>query len=36
VPDKRLVEEAMCKLRLTVGVTTKLNRGNLVHGREVP
>jgi molybdopterin-dependent oxidoreductase alpha subunit len=34
VPDKPLVEEAMRKLRLTVAVTTKLNRGHLVHGRE--
>jgi formate dehydrogenase major subunit len=34
VPDKPLVEEAMRKLRLTVAVTTKLNRGHLVHGKE--
>jgi molybdopterin-dependent oxidoreductase alpha subunit len=34
VPDKPLVEEAMRKLRLTVAVTTKLNRGHLIHGRE--
>jgi formate dehydrogenase major subunit len=34
VPDKPMVEGAMRKLRLTVGVTTKLNRGHLVHGRE--
>jgi formate dehydrogenase major subunit len=34
VPDKPLVQEAMRKLRLTVAVTTKLNRGHLVHGRE--
>ncbi len=33
VPDKPLVQEAMRKLRLTVAVTTKLNRGHLVHGR---
>jgi anaerobic selenocysteine-containing dehydrogenase len=33
VPDKPLVEEAR-KLRLTVAVTTKLNRGHLVHGKE--
>jgi len=33
-PDKLLVEEAMRKLRLTAAVTTKLNRGHLVHGRE--
>ncbi len=34
VPDKPLVQEAMRKLRLTVAVTTKLNRGHLVHGKE--
>jgi molybdopterin-dependent oxidoreductase alpha subunit len=34
VPDKPLVEEAMRKLHLTVAVTTKLNRGHLVHGKE--
>ena len=34
VPDKPMVEGAMRKLRLTVGVTTKLNRGHLVHGKE--
>jgi molybdopterin-dependent oxidoreductase alpha subunit len=34
VPDKPLVEAAMRKLRLTVGVTTKLNRGHLIHGQE--
>jgi molybdopterin-dependent oxidoreductase alpha subunit len=34
VPDRPLVEQAMRKLRLTVAVTTKLNRGHLVHGRE--
>jgi formate dehydrogenase major subunit len=34
VPDKPLVEEAMRRLRLTVAVTTKLNRGHLVHGKE--
>ncbi|HEX9465112.1 MAG TPA: FdhF/YdeP family oxidoreductase [Alphaproteobacteria bacterium] len=34
VPDKPLVQDAMRKLRLTVAVTTKLNRGHLVHGRE--
>jgi molybdopterin-dependent oxidoreductase alpha subunit len=33
VPDKPLVQEAMRKLRLTVAVTTKLNRGHLVHGQ---
>ena len=34
VPDKPMVQEAMRKLRLTVAVTTKLNRGHLVHGKE--
>jgi formate dehydrogenase major subunit len=34
VPDKPVVEEAMRRLRLTVGITTKLNRGHLVHGEE--
>jgi molybdopterin-dependent oxidoreductase alpha subunit len=34
VPDKPLVEGAMRKLRLTAAVTTKLNRGHLVHGKE--
>ena len=34
VPDKPMVEEAMRKLRLTVAVTTKLNRGHIVHGKE--
>ena len=34
VPDRPVVEEAMRKLRLTVGVTTKLNRAHLVHGQE--
>jgi molybdopterin-dependent oxidoreductase alpha subunit len=32
VPDRPLVEAAMRRLRLTVGITTKLNRGHLVHG----
>src|SRR5258707_15444718 len=34
VPEKPVVQEAMRKLRLTVAVTTKLNRGHLVHGKE--
>jgi molybdopterin-dependent oxidoreductase alpha subunit len=34
VPDKPLVQDAMRKLRLTAAVTTKLNRGHLVHGRD--
>jgi formate dehydrogenase major subunit len=32
VPDKPVAEEAMRRLRLTVGITTKLNRGHLIHG----
>jgi molybdopterin-dependent oxidoreductase alpha subunit len=32
VPDKPVAEAAMRRLRLTVGITTKLNRGHLVHG----
>lgn len=32
VPDKAVAEAAMRRLRLTVGITTKLNRGHLVHG----
>jgi formate dehydrogenase major subunit len=31
VPDKPLVEQAIRKLRLTVAVTTKLNRSHLIH-----
>ena len=34
VPDKPIVEAAMRRLRLTVGITTKLNRGHLVHGEQ--
>ena len=34
VPDRSVVEPAMRRLRLTVGITTKLNRGHLVHGEE--
>ncbi|MBX3540043.1 MAG: FdhF/YdeP family oxidoreductase [Chelatococcus sp.] len=34
VPDTERSYEAMRKLRLTVAVTTKLNRGHLVHGRD--
>jgi molybdopterin-dependent oxidoreductase alpha subunit len=34
VPDKPVVEDAMRRLRLTVGITTKLNRGHLVHGEQ--
>jgi molybdopterin-dependent oxidoreductase alpha subunit len=34
VPDKPVAEAAMRRLRLTVGITTKLNRGHLVHGEQ--
>jgi formate dehydrogenase major subunit len=34
VPDTDRSYAAMRKLSLTVGITTKLNRGHLVHGRE--
>ncbi|CAM5775360.1 molybdopterin oxidoreductase alpha subunit [Labrys miyagiensis] len=34
VPDTERVREAMGRLRLTVAINTKLNRGHLVHGRE--
>jgi formate dehydrogenase major subunit len=34
VPDKPFVEQAMRRLRLTVAISTKLNRGHLVHGRQ--
>lgn len=34
VPDKPMAEAAMRRLRLTVGITTKLNRGHLVHGEQ--
>jgi molybdopterin-dependent oxidoreductase alpha subunit len=34
VPDKPVVQEAMRRLRLTVAVTTKLNRGHLIHGKQ--
>ena len=34
VPDTDRAYAAMRKLALTVGITTKLNRGHLVHGRE--
>ena len=32
VPDSPIAEAAMRRLRLTVGITTKLNRGHVVHG----
>jgi len=34
VPDWTVTEAAMRRLRLTVAVSTKLNRGHLVHGKE--
>jgi molybdopterin-dependent oxidoreductase alpha subunit len=34
VPDSTVAEAAMRNLRLTVAVSTKLNRGHLVHGKE--
>ncbi len=33
-PDTRLTQAAMRRLRLTVGINTKLNRGHIVHGQE--
>jgi formate dehydrogenase major subunit len=34
VPDKPIAEAAMRRLRLTVAISTKLNRGHLVHGQK--
>ena len=34
VPDWTVTEAAMRRLRLTVGINTKLNRGHLVHGEQ--
>ncbi|SIT09460.1 FdhF/YdeP family oxidoreductase [Paracoccus saliphilus] len=34
IPDTERSYQAMRKLDLTVGITTKLNRGHLVHGKE--
>jgi formate dehydrogenase major subunit len=34
VPDWTVAEAAMRNLRLTVAVSTKLNRGHLIHGKE--
>src|ERR1700733_5439666 len=34
VPDKPIAERAMRRMRLTVGITTKLNRGHVVHGEQ--
>jgi molybdopterin-dependent oxidoreductase alpha subunit len=34
VPDEKIVKEAMRRLKLTVAINTKLNRGHVVHGQE--
>jgi molybdopterin-dependent oxidoreductase alpha subunit len=34
VPDKPIAEAAMRQLRLSVAISTKLNRGHLVHGEQ--
>jgi molybdopterin-dependent oxidoreductase alpha subunit len=34
VPDRPIAEAAMRRLRLTVAISTKLNRGHLVHGQQ--
>ncbi len=34
VPDTEIARQAMRRLKLTVGINTKLNRGHVVHGRE--
>ena len=34
VPDTPIVRDAMRRLKLTVGINTKLNRGHIVHGRD--
>src|SRR5208282_1992668 len=34
VPDPKIVKDAMRRLKLTVGINTKLNRGHVVHGQE--
>src|SRR5262249_11987907 len=33
-PDTEIAQAAMQRLKLTVGINTKLNRGHIVHGRE--
>jgi molybdopterin-dependent oxidoreductase alpha subunit len=33
-PDRPVIEAAMRKLRLTVGINTKLNRSHIVHGEQ--
>src|SRR6266850_626399 len=34
VPDAQIAKEAMRRLKLTVGINTKFNRGHVVHGKE--
>ena len=34
VPDTEIVKDAMRRLKLTVAINTKLNRGHIVHGEE--
>ncbi|MDB6091760.1 MAG: fdoG, partial [Gammaproteobacteria bacterium] len=34
VPDRPIVEAAMRRLRLTVAISTKFNRGHIVHGQQ--
>jgi formate dehydrogenase major subunit len=34
VPDTEIAKQAMRRLKLTVGINTKLNRGHVVHGHE--
>jgi molybdopterin-dependent oxidoreductase alpha subunit len=34
VPDAKIVKDAMRRLKLTVGINTKLNRSHIVHGQE--
>ena len=34
VPDAKIVKDAMRRLKLTVGINTKLNRGHIVHGEQ--
>jgi molybdopterin-dependent oxidoreductase alpha subunit len=34
VPDKPIAERAMRRMRLTVAISTKLNRGHLIHGEQ--
>jgi anaerobic selenocysteine-containing dehydrogenase len=34
VPDAHITKDAMRRLKLTVGINTKLNRGHVVHGKD--